>query len=603
MQYSNNSAVAGVSGNVNLDVLNPSVSLSSLNSAIPATAASELSSGLQALPAALAGLATTPRIPTGSQSSTSTVAPFSQPLPLIGLIQMPDGTTSQDAASSEVTLGGALNLAGVFQTSLFQPVNDYFASTTTPTTDGLLQYLAQHPISGIGTITPYLSSDEISFHAVLHLHPQPVSENINLGSSAAALGLNLPATQSVNIQPDLNFDFSFGIDLANGLTAAQAFFLDVHSLTATLDATWSGSFKLDIGLFDASVNGASVVFHAGVSAVDPDGSQNPIPRMTLDQLQRLPLGQLIGLSTASSVTGANSPTGVLPVEVKVGNTIDLGNPSGPSGAVANIDVSSNDLFSGDVTCSFDNVSRTDGIDKLANLTPQGVLEIMQQIGGWLGNVQTSSIFSQNLPFTSGESLGSAMNLSAAWSAGITSMLQGSGGSLSFTDAQGLLQQLSNSVDPNDGMNYDPATGDLLLNVDLKSVLAQQSASLNLGASLGSLANLSTSSTIDFQATVDTAFTLGINLSPVGGGFELDETTPLTQIDGGTASAPRAFPVNPLQADLQISLSDGTSALVSFYGAATIGNVLDRLNSAAPGKLVAQIDGCSRLIRSHYAAFA
>ena len=78
------------------------------------------------------------------------------------------------------------------------------------------------------------------------------------------------------------------------------------------------------------------------------------------------------------------------------------------------------------------------------------------------------------------------------------------------------------------------------------------------------------------------------------GMALTKNTRLTQINGGTAAKPNAFPCVAAQADEQITLSDGTQFTVSFAGATTILDVLNDLKQAVPasdaGKFLAEING-------------
>ena len=63
----------------------------------------------------------------------------------------------------------------------------------------------------------------------------------SLGTQADQMGIRLDPATKVNVTTTLNFNFSFGVNQTPGLTAAQAFFLNVpaggFSATVAINAT------------------------------------------------------------------------------------------------------------------------------------------------------------------------------------------------------------------------------------------------------------------------------------------------------------------------------------------------------------------------------
>ena len=87
----------------------------------------------------------------------------------------------------------------------------------------------------------------------------------NLGAQAEELGISLdPATQ-VSVTTSLNFNFSFGVNQTAGLTAAQAFFLNVpaggFSASVTINAANINS-GITIGFLGAQTSNGSIQMSA-----------------------------------------------------------------------------------------------------------------------------------------------------------------------------------------------------------------------------------------------------------------------------------------------------------------------------------------------------
>jgi hypothetical protein len=167
------------------------------------------------------------------------------------------------------------------------------------------------------------------------------------------------------------------------------------------------------------------------------------------------------------------------------------------------------------------------------------------------------------------------------------------GGLRFATAQDFASALADIIpglsysDDDDG---NPDTDDPALTYDLifTHELELFEYELDLGFDLGDLANISTDSTIDLTGDLSFGMTLGVLLTPLGVGFELEASpdpsdpmsstgTPLAELNRGIGVIIEADGLD----DLSIQLRDGRSFGVDLDGAENIGQVMALIAAAAP----------------------
>ncbi len=134
----------------------------------------------------------------------------------------------------------------------------------------------------------------------------------NLGTQAQELGISLaPATQ-VSATTTLNFNFSFGVNQTAGLTAAQAFFLNVpaggFSASVTIDAANINS-GITIGFLGAQTSNGSIQMSASpanATAQKPDHERPANLRLS-------PSGSLNVVLPLQATLGSQSSSGTLTI--------------------------------------------------------------------------------------------------------------------------------------------------------------------------------------------------------------------------------------------------------------------------------------------------
>ena len=242
------------------------------------------------------------------------------------------------------------------------------------------------------------------------------------------------------------------------------------------------------------------------------------------------------------------------------------------------------------------------LGNLLAINPSQVQSALAQVGTAIDNLRGSSLFDFSLGITHALDVGDVLKLKEAWDAGLTSLFSGDD---AVSDINALLDRLDT------GGSYNTDTGILTFDVDLSRALAEQSGNVGFDAGLGPLADISTASLADIQASAKLKFTVGINLhDPIGSLFTLTDDTPLTSLNptyhyvGDTYEIDESVPSRWSEAadrsgqddSVHVTLSDGTSFDVrldtsvlddwdgNVDGSAQIGAVLDTLNTAAAAAL-------------------
>ena len=181
--------------------------------------------------------------------------------------------------------------------------------------------------------------------------------------------------------------------------------------------------------------------------------------------------------------------------------------------------------------------------------------------------------------------------------------------LGFTDGQAVeqlrfqtLQDLEEMINEALGLppggfalHYDEENGVISAAIDFSRESLLGSEQLALNSDLGDLVNLRSGSSIDVWRRVEGNFEFGIDLTPLGQGFSISESTALDTLPTwgmGIESGKSAH--------LEITLSDDTSFLVDLSSAVTIGDVVTAIEAASEvastPRVVASINGESNGLR-------
>ena len=83
-------------------------------------------------------------------------------------------------------------------------------------------------------------------------------------------------------------------------------------------------------------------------------------------------------------------------------------------------------------------------------------------------------------------------------------------------------------------------------------------------------------------------TFGVILKPLGTNFPIEETTPLADLNAGRGVRHVDDPNFENLDAVQIAFRDGSSLAVNLYGAATVGQAMEKLQDASPEKLLVEL---------------
>lgn len=126
-----------------------------------------------------------------------------------------------------------------------------------------------------------------------------------------------------------------------------------------------------------------------------------------------------------------------------------------------------------------------------------------------------------------------------------------------------------------GLAYDPEAGTITADVSFLKESLLGSTTIALGDGYGALSSLSSSSPIDLWRRAEGSFTFGIDLAPLGTGFQITDTTPLNSLPTWGLG----IETNK-SAHLAITLSDGQLFSVDLSAAQTIGQARTAIQQAS-----------------------
>ena len=132
-----------------------------------------------------------------------------------------------------------------------------------------------------------------------------------VAATSNGIGLTADAAGTLNFQIDLDLDFSFGIDLSDGLAPEERFFIEVDDFK--VGGTTAGqnlNFGLAVGFLGAQVQGGSFNLNTlvDVDVLNPDADSQG--HITLSELLGTTIGGLIDPTVTTGTLAGNLPVSV-----------------------------------------------------------------------------------------------------------------------------------------------------------------------------------------------------------------------------------------------------------------------------------------------------
>jgi len=380
--------------------------------------------------------------------------------------------------------------------TLVQPVIAYLDSTNSPTIEGVVNVLRGEP--GIG-----LPSGEVlgrNSDLVFHVSLQPTATirlPFDFNEAAQQLGLTVTSSGDIELTTELDFDLTFGVDLASLSPAASDFFIQIDGLRFSVRAAADDlALGLNVGLLAANIENGSVQLDAAMDATVSD--PNDDGRLTLDELDAIT--DLLSFKTSGRLTAE------LPVASSLG-AFDF-----TAHAAPRILIQDDDIFSAPPPqLAFQDF---DELLDFKNLRPDQILALLKQFSGFLDQFRATPLFQNPIPFTGGKTLGDLLDLKDAFLGEITPLVERPDGSPAFSNVQDLVKNFVSRLGGNpDLVGYDPQTKELTFRIELDHAFAPISLPLQIDLAAGHLADIQTSSLGNLQLDARFDFTFGLDLSP------------------------------------------------------------------------------------------
>ncbi len=428
---------------------------------------------------------------------------FAQTLPLDAV---QDNSPPPEA---DPTLGSALDMGGLLDTKLVQPVKTYFTGDGTPTTDELRQALEALP--AVDGVTSTSTAEEIAF--TLHFQGTRTLQNllIDLGPNAAALGLSLETLDSkVDLETELDLTFTFGVELDSG-----SFFIRDVALTATAEVDESALvFDGQVGFLEIDVQGGTFGLDGQVSVTLGNPDADAQGRLSVQELTT-PLQDLATLNAGGTLTGS------LPVLATLGSFTTDSDP-GAGTSLPAYALADGNIFDGTgptLTAAAD--PRLDELANLNRVTATTLLNGLKDLGTWLGLLQASAGLRVDVPFAQAtlfdEKLIGALGLQGVYDTKLISQLTDAAANPAFSSAQALAELLRTKL----GLtavqvdaDYDAATNRLSYHVQFSQTYSPDATkTLAFPAQIGPLGDLTSTGNVTVTPKLLVAFDFGFDLSP------------------------------------------------------------------------------------------
>ncbi len=463
------------------------------------------------------------------------------------------------------SVGESIDFGDLLNQGLAVPVANYLVGDPTPTTDELVSAIQALDNASFDNATLTVSNvdggfDSASNEIVFDLEFQAdraLSVNPSLGPEGDALGIDFSST--IGASSTLMFNFSFGLDLASGLTDEEAFFIRSASLSQEVDANVPAvaTGPASIGFFAGQLTAGNLALDANMSVGIANPDSDAAGRVTLDELQSTELTSLVSLTESGTASGSV--------------TIDPGTLGGfsPSGNSV-ISFNSSDPFT-PPTLAFN--AAYDEVRSFTNVSSFGFVGVLDQFSNWLDGLGNSEVLDARVELA-GSRLGDLAPLDVVVDEGLIAPLLDANQLPTFATAQELASDLAAALGVGVGTintQYNPTTKELTYRLIVNHNHAPTNVPVGFSADLDPVRELESQSTAALNATGGLDLTLGISLDDLSAVMTSTAPAPAN----GQISADSNFVLNlGLAGDVAVSLSAAATS-----GNSTRAEMVGDLNAA------------------------
>jgi len=340
-------------------------------------------------------------------------------------------------------------------------------------------------------------SDQLLFNVGFRADRTLADQILRLAADTNVLGVDFEVPVSANAA--LDFDFTFGYDLTEGLLAEDALFLRVNDFRVGFDVAALANFDLTMGFLSAAVENGSLDLSADFRIELANLGADPAGRLTLnDVLGSSPAG-LISTEVLNSALNAN-----LPLRAGIGEL---------AAADATL-IMSGDPLSGDLPELRVEGANFDDFTNFSQLTPLAFLAALEQIGAFLKQISGADFLDISIPVVD-VTVGEALDLGQAFSAKVIDHLYVREGVPAFNNTEEFIAILAGlaGIDPDQlASDYDATTGVLTYRLKLTHDFLTIPADFSFDIDLGPFGGLESSSQLSVNALGELDLTIGFDLS-------------------------------------------------------------------------------------------
>jgi hypothetical protein len=455
---------------------------------------------------------------------------------------------TQPIPGANKTLGEVASPGDSLQGGLLTPVNDYFASTTNPTVDGLLGATGGRTTADAFSSTNFRQEGSAMYFDIDFIDRKSFPLPFDFGLSPDSLPFDL--SLDVNLIGEFHLDVTLGIDLAQ-LDAGkidEAVFFQVRDLSVrAIVETYELDAALKLGFLEVGIENGRIVLEAKLSAQITDF--NGDGRISLGEIRSHSFSDLADVSFTSSLAAD------LPIAAS------LGSFSTSTITPPRIVVSDADLFSAPLPAlSFVDF---DQIADFMSFDTASILALLRAVSDRLQSMGETSGFNFKIPFTNTR-LGDALDMGLDF----VDELTGVGGAQSL--ATKLTQLLGLDVEP----QYNPVTRELTFRIDYNKSL-DVGKPFAFDADLAPIADISATGNIALAGNLDVGLTFGIDVSPVSAAIFATGDAPAN----GNFAGEAVF-------QLQVGSADPVEVRLFGTGNATLDDLIADINAALAAKALA-----------------
>ena len=277
---------------------------------------------------------------------------------------------------------------------LFNAANGLFATASNALVDEVV--LTLESIPGVSEVVGHRDDQELRFDVFIEVQRDSLGIPLNLGANALSLGLDADASATLDLETNLLFDLSFGLDLTDGAVDSDDFFIrssDGLILQAAITTT-DLNIDLNFGFIDLVVDSGSVDLDAelNIQWLNPDADAKG--NISFQELQNTDLTDLLAISTTGQAEA------VLPVDSTLLPFAIGGDPT--------ITLSTNDLFNGQ-SLQVDFNSDFDPVGEFNDSVAEAILDGLSGLADFGDDVDSSSALSTQIPLL-GKSVGDLVDV-------------------------------------------------------------------------------------------------------------------------------------------------------------------------------------------------